>query len=101
MKGLRVAKTTSETNVRLDRLEGDVSVLKADVSVLKTDVKDLKEEVHRQGILREADSTVLRRTLDAVLHIQEQTFSTKEIKNTLDRHEDRICALESVVKVRP
>jgi chromosome segregation ATPase len=47
IEGLAIAtaKGFSEVNVRLDRIEGDVAILKDDVAILKVDVAILKDDV--------------------------------------------------------
>ena len=46
VRGFKVTNLQQkETNIRIDRLEEDVSVLKEDVAVLKEDVSVLKEDM--------------------------------------------------------
>jgi len=94
-----IKESQTETNQRLERIEGDVSVLKGDVSALKSDVSVLKGDV---SVLNDKYSSLderLSNLEEDVSHIKTSVITieneTSNLKEDVSRIKTSVITIEN------
>lgn len=97
-----------EHDKRFDRMEAkqlvhDTRLEKQDVRHDKHDARfdRIEAELHRLGVLHEATDDKIDRILEVIEHNFRRIFPREEIEEKFAQHDNRISAVESVLRKQP